>query len=620
MNIKVLIIAALAGLLVACSRKPAEVFIETESFADKGGWVVDQQFMDQMGSPYLLAHGMGRPVQDATTKVAFPRKGTYRIFVRTFNWTSPWYDGKGPGQFQLMLDGKSTGTTFGDTGNVWFWQDGGEVVIDKLQVQLSLHDLTGFNGRCDAIYFTQDQSFVPPADTDALTAFRYQQTGITPRDGGNFDLVVAGGGIAGICAAVSAARLGLNVALIHDRPVWGGNNSSEVRVHLGGRIALEPYPELGGIVKELSPEKGGNAQPAAQYEDEKKMALINHEPNIKQFMNFRVIAAEMNGSAIRSVTAKHIETGEELVFTAPLFADCTGDGVVGALAGADFAMGRESKAEYGEPTAPEKADQLTNGSSVQWYSEEKATASAFPVFKYGIDFNEANVQKVTMGEWTWETGMNIDQIVDFERIRDYGLLVVYSNWSFLKNEYSAKAAYANRQLEWVAYIAGKRESRRLLGDVVLKQQDIIDYVEYPDGSASTSWTIDLHYPDPQNTEHFPQGEFKSIAVHQPIYSYPIPYRCFYSRNVDNLFMAGRNISVTHIALGTTRVMRTTGMIGEVVGMAASLCKQYSIKPRGVYESRLEELKTLMRKGVGKEGASPYYDYNLGSTLGEKKNK
>jgi hypothetical protein len=223
-----------------------------------------------------------------------------------------------------------------------------------------------------------------------------------------------------------------------------------------------------------------------------------------------------------------------------------------------------------------------------------------------------------MGEWTWETGMNFDQISDFERVRDYGMLVVYSNWSYLKNKSSFKKEYKNKYLDWVAYIAGKRESRRLIGDKVLTEQDITDFVIYPDASASTSWTIDLHYPDPKNTEHFPGAEFKSIAVHKTIHPYPIPYRCFYSRNVDNLFMAGRNISVTHVALGTVRVMRTTGMMGEVVGMAASVAAKNKTTPRGVYREHLDELQRLMTKGAGKYNIENLQNYNLGGTLGPKK--
>ncbi len=594
--------------------KSAELFVETENFSDKGGWVVDQQFADLMGSSYLMAHGMGQPVTDASTTVKFPQTGTYRMFVRTYNWTAPWYTGKGPGKFEVTIGGKTVQNVFGDTGTTWMWQDGGTIEINEKEVQIRLHDLTGFNGRCDALYFTQDNQFTPPSDPDKLTAFRNKLTGIKAKKAGKYDLVVVGGGVAGMCAAVTAARLGLKVAIIHDRPIWGGNNSSEVRVHLGGRIALQPYPELGGVVKEMSPLKGGNAQPASFYEDGKKTNLMDGEPNIAQFMNYRAFAVDMKGREIKSVKAKHIETGKELIFTAPVFADCTGDGTIGFLAGADWAMGRESKAEYGESTAPDQADKMTMGSSVQWYSEDVKTPVEFPVFKYGVDFNETNVQKVTMGEWTWETGMNFNQISEFERIRDYGLMVVYSNWSFQKNGYSDKAKYATRKLGWVAYVSGKRESRRLLGDFVLKEQDITNFVDYPDATACTSWSIDLHYPDPKNTEQFPGSEFKSIAKHKTVYPYPIPYRCFYSRNVDNLFMAGRNISVTHVALGTVRVMRTTGMMGEVVGMAAALCKQNKTKPRGVYEKYLEDLKILMKKGIGKDGAAGYPDYNLGGTL------
>jgi hypothetical protein len=263
---------------------------------------------------------------------------------------------------------------------------------------------------------------------------------------------------------------------------------------------------------------------------------------------------------------------------------------------------------------------MTMGASVQWYSAEENIPSSFPVFQYGVVFNNENAAKVTMGEWTWETGMHYDQINEFERIRDYGLMVIFSNWSWLKNFSVDKEKYSNRRLDWVAYIAGKRESRRLLGDHVLTEQDLTDFVLYPDGSAPTTWTIDLHYPDPENTKHFPGNEFLSIAVHKSIHPYPIPYRCFYSRNIDNLFMAGRNISVTHVALGTVRLMRTTGMMGEVVGMAAAIATKHDTNPRGVYEKYLNELKELMEKGVGKYDVENMQNYNLGGTLGPKATK
>jgi hypothetical protein len=216
-----------------------------------------------------------------------------------------------------------------------------------------------------------------------------------------------------------------------------------------------------------------------------------------------------------------------------------------------------------------------------------------------------------MGEWTWETGMNYDQCEEFERIRDYGLMVVYSNWSFLKNRLQNNEAYRNRSLGWVAYIAGKRESRRLLGDHVLNENDLMQEIAYPDASFTTTWSIDLHYPDPENTKHFPGEEFKSICVHGATNPYAVPYRCLYSRNIDNLFMAGRDISVTHIGLGTVRVMRTCGMMGEVVGMAASLCREHDALPRDIYTSHLDALKSLMQQGAGKQGLENNQLYNLG---------
>ena len=610
-------LSILTTSMISFSQSNHSVFLEAENFENKGGWVVDQQFMDLMGSSYLMAHGMGVPVADAATTIKFPSTGEYTIFVRTFNWTSPWYDREGPGKFQLLVNGKKTGPVLGASGSEWLWQNAGKVNITSKNARISLHDLTGFNGRVDAIYFTKKNT-PPPNDLAALEKFRKKQLGISkkPVNAGEFDLVVVGGGVAGTAAAISAARLGLQVALIQDRPVLGGNNSSEVRVHLGGRINVEPSPALGDVVKEIGPSRGGNAQPAEYYEDEKKMEMVLAEENISLFTSYRAYGVKTKGSRIAEVHARHIETSEELTFSAPLFADCTGDGTIGFLAGADYAMGREGRDEFSEPTAPEVADKMTMGSSVQWYSVEENQPVSFPEFQYGVEFNEKNTEKVTMGEWTWETGMNFDQIKEFERIRDYGLLVVYSNWSSLKNNV-AKEEYKNRRLDWVAYIAGKRESRRLLGDLILKEQDITDYVVYPDASAPTTWTIDLHYPDPKNTEHFPDMEFKSIAVHKKIHPYLIPYRCFYSRNVDNLFMAGRNISVTHVALGTVRVMRTTGMMGEVVGMAASVASKHETNPRGVYQNHLPDLKTLMEKGVGKYDAENMQNYNEGGTLGPK---
>ena len=628
----------LAGFCPVARGEPArDVLVEAESFSQLGGWVIDQQSMDQMGSPYLLAHGLGVPVTDATTTVEFPAAGTYRLWVRTRDWAAPWKTGDTPpemkvagtpGMFQVLINGKPVGTVFGTEGSGWHWQEGGRVEIPQKSVALALRDLTGFAGRCDALLFMAGEG-TPPNDPATLASLRHRLRGLpeAPLDAGEFDLVVVGGGGAGCCAAVSAARLGCKVALIHDRPVLGGNNSSEVRVGLSGLIHQQPYPHLGDLVDEWGaighwnlyqakqapnlprsqevlaiiqahPEKKiHNAGPASNYEDEKKLAVVRAEKNLTLFLSTRANGVEMNGKRIAAVIAEDVRTGAKRRFRSGLVADCTGDGVIGALAGADFAYGRESRDEFGETTAPEAKDELVMGTSVQWYAEKEATPSSFPECPWALPLNEKTCVKTTRGDWDWETGAMRNHITEIEQIRDYGLRVVYGNWAVLKNHPMFKDEFACQRLKWVAYIGGKRESRRLLGDVILRQQDIVEARPFADASVTTTWSIDLHYPKKPMCAC---EAFLSEARHIKIQPYPIPYRCLYSRNIGNLLMAGRNISVTHVALGTVRVMRTGGMMGEVVGMAASLCKQHNTTPRGVYEKHLEELKALMQHGVGKQ--------------------
>ena len=604
------------------------VLVEAESFASKGGWVVDQQFMDQMGSSYLMAHGMGVPVEDAISEISFPSPGEYRVFVRTYNWTSPWYEGEGPGRFNLIVNGETLPVVLGNKGKQWMWQNAGTVVLKSKDVKIGLHDLSGFNGRCDAVLFTKDKSLVLPLEGEGLLKFRKTLLGIgLPRDGGDYDLVVVGGGTAGICAAVSAARYGLKVALINNRPVLGGNNSSEVRVGLSGLIFQDPYPNLGKLVDEIgsvghwtlweaqrnpeserskrilevienNPEKKiHNAGPASNYGDDKKLKVVESEENIKLFLNTHVFGVEKSGDKIISVTGKNIITGKETKFKGRLFADCTGDGSVGFLAGADYRVGRESRSETGEINAPENADALVMGTSVQWYADKFDEPGSFPECPWAIQFSEETCQHLLRGDWDWETGFHRDQIKDFEYIRDYALRAVYGNWSFLKNKSKDKEKYQDYKLSWVAHIGGKRESRRILGDVILKEQDIVNKIPYRDASFTTTWTIDLHYP--VAIAGFDGEPFLSKAQHTRVEPYAVPYRCLYSRNIDNLFMAGRNISVTHVALGTIRVMRTTGMMGEVVGMAAAICKDHRVLPRQVYEVYLSDLQDMMAKGIGR---------------------
>jgi hypothetical protein len=219
----------------------------------------------------------------------------------------------------------------------------------------------------------------------------------------------------------------------------------------------------------------------------------------------------MSGNKITAVLAKNVQTSEELRFRSRLFADCTGDGTVGYLAGADFRMGREGRSETGESLAPEESDKMTMGATVMWRSRQVNVPTAFPSCPWAIQFSEGNAHRAVKAEWNWETGMNLDQIEAFEQIRDHGLRAAFGNWDFVKNRSRYRSAFANRELVWVAYISGKRESRRLLGDVILKEQDILGRREYPDASVTCTWSIDLHYSDPENSADFPGEEFLAIS-------------------------------------------------------------------------------------------------------------
>ena len=568
-------------------------------FDQRGGWVADRQFFDLIGSTCLLAHGLGVSVADAETKFTVAAAGRYNIFVRTRNWTAYWSAAPTPGLFEVFVDGVSAGI-FGNEKSDWHWQKGIALELTEGSHSIVVHDLTGFDGRFDAILLTRSDK-APKSDLQSYKSLRKRLLALpsAPKNSGSYDFVVVGGGVAGMCAAIAAARTGTRVALIQDREVLGGNNSSEIRVGLGGRLNVGLYPSLGYLLNEFAPVTKGNARPAEVYEDDKKLAAILAERRITLFMGYRVTAVAKDGDCIKSVVATDVINHTQIRVKGRLFADCTGDATLGVLAGAEWTMGREAQSKYNEPSAPEVADTMTMGASLQWYCLEDNTPRPFPALDWGLNIDERSVQVVRRGQWYWEVGMRDDQIDDAERIRDYGMYVAYSNWAYLKNHYAKKEEYANSYLGWVSHVAGKRESRRLVGEFVLREQDLKNNVIYPDGSASTSWYIDQHYPDPENSLLFPGQEYLSCGHLDPMGFYPIPYRCFYSKDIPNMFMAGRNISVSHIALGTVRVMRTTAMMGEVVGLAATICRRRKSLPRDVYYTHLEELKSMMRKGVGR---------------------
>lgn len=603
-------------------------------FNDKGDWTLEQQFVLQMGSSYLMAHGLGTPLaKDAKTEINIPEDGDYRLWVRTKNWTAFWSEGKTPGIFQVLIDGKADPSEFGigkmpldvkagidfpddiDTSREaraeraqWYWQKGETYHLTKGSHSIALHDLMGLDGRCDAIILTSTDE-VPGDSLEDYRALREALLGPgKPEDKGNYDLVVIGAGMSGLCAAIAAARLGLKVALVQDRYILGGNNSSEVRVGLGGQINMPPYPSLGYILNEIGPDRIGNARGAYHYQDWKKWDVIAAEPNISLFAGYTVVNAEMKDGKIVAVTAVEATNQNLIRISGNLFSDCTGDANLAVMAGAATMMGREARSEFGETLAPEKADDFTMGVSIEWYCEDWNTPCSFPdSVDWGLKLDEDTVEPVHRANWYWEVGMRDDQIADAEKIRDYGMYVAYSTFSYCKNRLAKKEDWECTHLTWVSHVSGKRESRRIVGDLILREQDLTRPIPYEDGTCTTTWRIDQHYPMEKNSADYPGEEWMSYGKLMPIDPYAIPYRCFYSRDVPNLFMAGRDISVTHVALGSVRVMRTCAMMGEVVGMAAAVCCRRGSMPRDVYTTWFQDLVELMKKGTGRTDV-PYTQF------------
>ena len=305
-------------LLWSLTASAVNLLLEAESFKDKGGWVLDGQFSLQMGSPYLLAHGLGEPVQNAKTTVHFPEKGNYHVWVRTKNWAQGKW--KAPGVFKIIINGKEIPKELGTEKN-WSWQYVSKVSITKLESSIELKDLTGFDGRCDAIYFSTEK-VAPPNDNQQLAIWRNNilNTNKQALEEKQFDLVIVGGGIAGCAAAIAAAEEGLNVALIHDRPVLGGNASSEVRVHTLG--ITWKYER---ILSKINTKHWENGSDDAKADELKRMNNMRSYKNIHLFLQYQAFNCQSTNNSIQWVDAKEISTNKIVRFRAPLFADCTGD-------------------------------------------------------------------------------------------------------------------------------------------------------------------------------------------------------------------------------------------------------------------------------------------------------
>jgi hypothetical protein len=579
-----MMVLAVALLMYSCQK---EIFVECESFENRGGWVVDPQFVEQVGSPYLMAHGMGVPVENASTTIQVPSEGSYHVWARTTDWAPGHWDP--PGQFDIWIGGEKLPKRMG-LYRGWGWNYAGKVKVKGGRVGVELEDLTGFNGRCDALYIS-NRYREPTNQQEYLRDLRnrFSENGGNPGQVLSFDLVVVGGGIAGCAASIAAAEQGMKVALVHDRPVLGGNASSEIRVHTLGICG-----HFERILKMLDTEHYPNGSPQAAVDEEKRHRYMESYSNIGLFLNYRAFQSNTKNQLITSVDARHTSTGEVIRFEAPYFIDCTGDGWIGYWAGAEFSYGREpdtlygeSWEQYGELWSPEKEDRQVLGSSVLWRTTEADTASEFPEVPWAMEV--AGQYAAKEGSWQWEfISDQWHQVDQAEQIRDHMLRAIYGSFYNEKQ----KSGNEHLKLEWVSHILGKRESRRLVGDYIYTFNDMRDSHTFPDAVAYEVREVDVHYPRKQQDESMP--DFLSEAMYFQAPPYQIPYRSLYSKNIANLFMAGRCFSCSHIGLGGPRVMRTTGQMGAAVGYAAALCGSYQCTPRELYENHLDEYLELIR--------------------------
>lgn len=414
------------------------------------------------------------------------------------------------------------------------------------------------------------------------------------------DITVIGGGLAGVCAAIAAARLGQKVAIVQNRPVLGGNSSSEVRVWVCGATAhgTNRYARETGIMGELFLENQyRNPEGNPYLWDLVVLEAVKAEANITLYLNTDVHEVDASGDAddriIHTVTGWMMGSERRITFNSKMYLDCTGDGLVGFLAGAKFEVGREPSSRYNEEWAPEVADNITLGSTMLFYTKDAGAPVNFipPSFAKDITRTSIPIRRVIKSGdsgchyWWIEWGGEHDTVHDNEMIRDELWSVIYGIWDYIKN--SGKFEAGNMTLEWVGSLPGKREYRRFTGDYVLNQNDIIAQRGFGDGVAFGGWSIDLHPPQGMYAEASGSKHMHADGV------YHIPFRSLYSANVRNMLMAGRDISASHVAFGTTRVMATCAVMGEAAGTGAALCAIKGITPRRLHDDHLEELRQTL---------------------------
>ncbi|MFR9578771.1 MAG: FAD-dependent oxidoreductase [Rikenellaceae bacterium] len=417
------------------------------------------------------------------------------------------------------------------------------------------------------------------------------------------DVAVVGGGIAGICAAVAAARGGAKVIFVHNRSVLGGNASSEIHVPINGSYHFKNKFKVDretGIVEELQLENiYYNPQMSWEVWDHVLYDYVTRNKNLTLMLETHATKAVMSGNKIKEVVCFQQATESRVTIRAKQFIDSSGDGMMAASAGAEFRYGREGKAEFGEKYAPDEPDGWVMGDSIQLSTKDMGRPIKFtpPTFAIKYDpskMNKRNITQLNCGFWWVELSDQLDITLATNENRHKLLAYLYGAWDYVKN--SGKFPEAeNLAIDWVGSVIGRRESRRFMGDHILTESDLTEYRHFEDAVAyGGGWSLDEHCPggleNPDDPASFFHQNFKKM--------FEIPYRSLYSRNIENLFFAGRNFSASHIALSGTRLIAMCGLMGQAVGTAAVMCVEKSCSPRGVYQNYMSELQErLLREDV-----------------------
>ena len=409
------------------------------------------------------------------------------------------------------------------------------------------------------------------------------------------DFCVVGGGLAGICAAVAAAREGIRTVLVHDRPVLGGNASSEIR--MWGCGAKGKDRKESGIVEEMllenlysNPERNYSRWDTVLY------SICRREKNLTLLLNTVCLDATVANDKINSIKAYSSVAQTWYNISAQVFADCSGDSILGVLSGAELRYGREAQSEFNESIAPEQSDRKTMGPSCLLQCRETTCDHDFipPEWAYKYtdpgQFNYRDPELEGLQNFWWiEVGGNADALHDVDKHRDELLKIAYGVFDYLKNSPQTREKYRKWTLEWVGFLPGKRESYRYVGDLIQNQNHVASGGGFDDLISYGGWPMDDHHPD---GFYYP-GE--PNIFHPAPSPFGISYRTIYSKNINNLYCAGRNISVTHSALSSTRVMATCATLGQAAGTAASLAVKYNITPREVGTNHIAELQNILMK-------------------------